>query len=416
MKKTLFTYCIVWIIALCCDGTTAHAQVLKDLPAYRCVRYEQNALLFPGERTRQDHFYRRLDSLLLFNTGNVNIWHVGGSHVQADIFSHRLRSNLSELQPDVVGNRGILFPYPIARTNYSHNYRIRYTGRWTTGKNTKKDQPYLLGITGMAACTNDSTASITVHLNTNQQNTQWQFDQLNILGYADSVDTYPYLLWENDTLIAHYDSLYHYYNLTLPTPADSVTIYWHLQNNDRFTITGIFPQNQQQGISYYSSGVNGAALPAWLRCTNLKQDLSLIHPHLAIFAVGINDAAVPAGAFNVEAFKSNYRQLIEQVLSVSPNCALLFITNNDSYRYVSRRKMSANTNGPIVKRAFYELAQEYNGCVWDLFSIMGGMGSVNAWEEEQLVRHDRLHFTTLGYELLGDMLYNAILTDYLTNP
>ena len=78
--------------------------------------------------------------------------------------------------------------------------------------------------------------------------------------------------------------------------------------------------------------------------------------------------------------------------------------------------MSANTNGPIVKRAFYELAQEYNGCVWDLFSIMGGMGSVNAWEEEQLVRHDRLHFTTLGYELLGDMLYNAILTDYLTNP
>ena len=77
--------------------------------------------------------------------------------------------------------------------------------------------------------------------------------------------------------------------------------------------------------------------------------------------------------------------------------------------------MTANTNGPLVQRAFYELAQEYGGCVWDLFSIMGGMGSVDNWEEEQLIRPDRLHFTHQGYELLGDLLFNALLTDYLTH-
>ena len=413
MKKRVFLYCFLFVTLW---GTQLHsvAQALKELPAYRCVHYQKNTLIFPGEHQRQEHFYAKLDSLLLFNEGNVNIWHVGGSHVQADIFSHRMRSNFSELQPDVVGNRGVLFPYPIARTNYGHNYRMSYTGRWSVGKNTKKEQPYRLGVTGMAASTTDSTASITLRLNTNKQTTRWQFNRLSILGYADSVGTYPYIVWENDTLVAQYDSVGTCYSLCLPELCDSATVRWHIHTNDAFTLTGVLPHYQDHAISYYSSGVNGAALPAWLRCVDLQKQLQVVRPDLAIFAVGINDAAVPSGCFNAETFKDNYRQLIEQVLTVSPNCALLFITNNDSYRYVSRRRMALNTNGPIVQRAFHELAQEYNGCVWDLFSIMGGLDSVNAWEEEQLVRHDRLHFTTQGYELLGDMLYNAILTDYLT--
>lgn len=415
MKKGLLLYVILSVVLLLFVSRESCAQVLKELPAYRCVHYKHNSLLFPGERDRQDNFYAKLDSLLLFNEGNINIWHVGGSHVQADIFSHRMRSNLSEVQPDIVGNRGVLFPYTIARTNYGHNYKVAYTGEWSSGRNTKKDQPYRLGITGRAACTHDSAASITLQLNTNDQSTQWAFDHLCLLGYADSVHTYPYVKWEQDTLVAQYDSVLHCYSLPLPSVVDSVTIYWHLCPNDYFTLTGIMPTLQQPGISYYSSGVNGAALPAWLRCVDLKKDLQLVRPDLVIFAVGINDAAVPSNVFNVETFKSNYRQLIDQVLSVSPECALVFITNNDSYRYTSRRKMTANLNGPTVKHAFYELAKEYNGCVWDLFTIMGGLGSVNNWEEEQLVRHDRLHFTTQGYELLGDMLYNALLTDYLTH-
>lgn len=415
MKPSTLKYIIGWFIVAYCGCMTTYGQVLKDLPAYRCVRYEENALLFPGERTRQDYFYRQLDSLLLFNYGEVNIWHVGGSHVQADVFSHQMRSHLSAIQPEIVGNRGILFPYSIARTNYSKNYRISYTGQWTTDKNTRKPHTFRMGISGMAAHTCDSNASITICLNTSEQNTLWTFNQLQILGYTDSTTCYPFTLWGTDTLRAEFDSVAQCYSLILPTQIDSITLSWHIPPHSGFTLTGLIPRHSNNGISYYSSGVNGAAVPAWLRCQDLQKDLQHIRPDLAIFAIGINDAAVPAGCFNAESFKANYRQLIEKVLSVSPQCALLFITNNDSYRYVSRRRMTHNTNGPIVQRAFYELAKEYNGCIWDLFSIMGGMGSVDNWEEEQLIRHDRLHFTHQGYELLGDLLYNALLTDYLTH-
>ena len=415
MQQRILTYLVGIVAALWMGCIGVFAQGFKDLPAYRCVKYEQNILQFPGERIRQDYFYSRLDSLLLFHTGEVNIWHVGGSHVQADIFSHKMRSNLTELQPEIVGNRGILFPYSIAHTNYSQNYRTSYAGKWSTDKNTRKPHSYRMGLTGMAASTQDSNARVTLRLNTNKQNTQWRFDQLHIMGYTDSTNCYPYTVWKEDTLRARYDSLNHYYSITLPTQVDSMTIQWNMPYNASFTLTGLIPQHSNNGISYYSSGVNGAAVPAWLRCEDLAKDLQYIRPDLAIFAIGINDAAVPYGSFNPETFKANYRQLIEQVLHASPHCALLFITNNDSYRYVSRRRMTANTNGPLVQRVFYELAQEYGGCVWDLFSIMGGMGSVDNWEEEQLIRPDRLHFTHQGYELLGDLLFNALLTDYLTH-
>lgn len=314
--------------------------------------------------------------------------------------------------PDLASGRGILFPYPIARTNYGYSYKVSYTGGWTTGKNTKKEQPYRLGITGMAAHTSDNNASITLRLNTDG-NELWKFNELRILGYGSNDSISPYIINGTDTLYAQRDSIKPGYIIHLRNAIDSTTLYMNLDDDEWFTLTGIEPDNRQGGIRYFSSGVNGAAVPAWLRCTDLQRDLQLVKPDLVIFAIGINDAAVPYGRFDAEHFKWGYRQLIDQVLRVSPDCAFIFITNNDSYRYVSRRRMAPNANGRVVQKAFYDLAKEYKGAVWDLFDIMGGYGSVDSWELEGLVRRDRLHFTVDGYNLLGDLLYNALLTDYL---
>ena len=70
--------------------------------------------------------------------------------------------------------------------------------------------------------------------------------------------------------------------------------------------------------------------------------------------------------------------------------------------------MVHNDNGRAVRKAMYELAEEYDGAVWDLFGIMGGNGSATAWRDAGLMKNDRLHFTKEGYHLLGDMLYSAL--------
>ena len=72
-----------------------------------------------------------------------------------------------------------------------------------------------------------------------------------------------------------------------------------------------------------------------------------------------------------------------------------------------------NPNGKVVQQAFKERAKDYGGAVWDQFDVMGGLKSMQAWEKAGLAQKDKIHFTRDGYQLMGDLLYNALITDYL---
>lgn len=387
-------------------------RLLRPLPYYDCVSYERAGLRFPAGRRAQDRFYNKLDSLLLFHSRGVSLWHVGGSHVQADFFSHRLRCNLTAMQPDNLGARGILFPFGMASTNWNHNYRMDYTGQWTAGRNVQRDADYRFGISGIAATTNDTTATLTLVMNVGLD-PSWQFSRLRLLGYASSDSVRPYAVECGDTLYAVADSVLPGYVIPFEALRDSVTVAFRIPQGERFTLTGILPENDLHGISYYSTGINGAAVPTWLRCPDLGRDLALVRPDLVIFAIGVNDAAVPFGQFDAEAFKAGYRRIISMVEAVSPGCAYVFVTNNDTYYKVSRRVKKPNRNAPLVQQAFIDLAKEYGGAVWDVFDFMGGLDSCPRWRDAGLMTKDLIHFTRTGYELLGDMLYNALIDDYM---
>lgn len=394
-----------------------HNTLLRPLPYYDCVRYDHAGLHFPAGCEAHDRFYERMDSLLLFHSRSVNVWHIGGSHVQADFFSHRMRSNLVSMQPGNIAVRGALFPYDMARTNYNHNYRMAYEGSWATGRNVQRDVNYRLGLTGIAASTADTLSSLTLVLNVGQT-PSWQFDRLRILGYAsvpDSLCLYAINSHDGvlDTLRATTDDALPGWVLPMPSLSDSATVFIRQPRGASFTLTGLVPENDLVGINYWSSGINGAAVPSWLRCTDLGRDLALVRPDLAVFAIGINDAAVNYGDFDAEAFKAGYRRIISMIERVSPGCAYVFVTNNDTYRRVSRRVKRANPNALLVQKAFYELAEEYGGAVWDVFDLMGGLDSCTRWRDAGLMATDLIHFTRTGYELLGDLLYNALIDDYM---
>lgn len=403
------------IILACTMATTLAAQpLLKVLPAYECVHYDKNVLNYPAGNESMRYFYTQLDSLLLFRQGNINILHIGGSHVQADYLTHRIRTDLIGVQPELQAMRGIIFPHNVAKMNTARNYNIKYQGEWEANRNSRKPFDFRMGLTGMAIRTSDADAEISFCLNRPESSLKWEFDRLRILGYASSDSVVPMLLLPQDTLLSVFDSVTSSYVFQLPAMTDTACIHFSIPNhNEWFTLTGIIPENNLQGINYYSVGVNGAAVPAWLRCTDFERDLQLVKPQLVVMGIGINDAAVPYGDFDTEKFKQNYRMLIERILRVSPQCAFVFITNNDSYRSVSRKRMAPNQNGELAQQAFYDLAKEYKGAVWDVFAFMGGQGSVEQWAMSDLMQRDKLHFNKKGYELLGDMFYNAFISDYL---
>ena len=372
-----------------------------------CAQPAAGALIMPGSGKRMAGFAATLKACREHPDSCATIWHIGGSHVQAGWFSSRLRHNFDSLGLYPRGSRGFVFPYPLAHTNYDHTYSVCREGEWTgtRSSNPNRDVPVNppYGIMGIAAYTADTLAAFTLRM-------PEPFTGLHIMGSASDESVLPVVFTLTDSLVCDADPVLNGYLAELPEPADSVRVEIRLRPGQHFTVTGLLPESiYTGGVRYISTGVNGARTSTWTeRCPEFERELSLVHPDLVIFGLGINDSTCPSREFKPERFKANYRRLIELVLAEKPGCALLFITNNDSWRYV-RRGMVHNDNGAAVRQAMMELAQEYDGAVWDLFGMMGGNGSATAWRDAGLMKKDRLHFTKEGYEYLGDLLYQALM-------
>jgi len=403
----------------------AFAQYMPPVPPENtlpeCVMIEKSPLIFPGSRAAQDSLHAKIDRMVLSRSGNVNIWHVGGSHVQGAIFPNRLMRNFNAVSPMLAGGRGMLFPRRILKTNSDLRYRIKATGEWVGGSIVKpnKEESLRYGITGFAAATSDTLARVGFNMRKGDDST-WTYTGVRVMGYASSDDVRPYLVVgpdslavSQDTLGCRFDPATGSYLFDLPEAmTDSMEIGFRLGDGGRFTLTGIEPVNDAPGFRFYASGVNGASLSSWaVKAVDLERDLRIVDPDLVIFGIGINDSAMSPDKFNKERFLALYRKLVAMVRAQSPDCAIIFVTNNDSYRYV-RRSMVHNDNGGTVRELMLQLAKECGGAVWDLYGVMGGAGSVDAWRDAGLVKKDRIHFTEEGYRLLGDLLYNAVARDH----
>lgn len=453
-----------------CMGKLNAQPLMRQLPYYKCVNYDANKLILKGDSNRLSTFFAKLDSLALWGDNEINIVHIGGSHIQAGVFPNRMRMNFSNILPGFGGERGAIFPYSAARTNNPKNFEIHYSGEWKKCQNSRPPVTETLGMMGYTISTNDLNSSITFNLNPADFGSNWKFNKLRLFATIGDKDLMPILVINNDTIpsvyedstfvfylnnfaengtialgkISDFDRLYDKYSqqsivnsqqlidnnqelitnnqqindsLEIGLESDNIQNpteeYCTTNTNWKFSIMGLLPENNFNGITYHSMGVNGASLPSWLRCEKFEQQMAFVKPDLAIMAVGVNDANVTSGNFSKEIFKARYNQLLQKIYAANPNCAVIFITNNDCVVRVGRRSYGLNKNTALVQQAMHELAEEHNGAVWDLYEIMGGFGSISVWNEVGLANKDRVHFLVPGYNLLGDMLYNAIVYEWL---
>lgn len=375
------------------------------------IRDSLNVVLKPCGRSRQSRiFYQKLDSVLLFETGRVNVVHLGGSHVQADIYTNVIRRHLDSLNGTLRPPRGLIFPFETAGTNNPANYRAWHTGRWQGARNAKRQFERPLGVAGIMASTADTTASVSISLNADSTR-RWQATTLTVLGSSLHGGVRPRIVL-GDTLTLRPDSTRLGFVFELGRPVDSFRMTLCFDSPDRpdtFCLRGFVPDNQEPGLVYHSIGVNGASVPSYLGCEYFERELALLRPDLFVMAVGINDATGPN--FTDSLLCADYDSLIARIRRVAPDCALMFVSNNDSFHRVRRRRV-VNPNGQVARRAFERLACKWQGGFWDLFEIMGGLGSVQRWRDLGLARPDRVHFTRAGYELVGRLFVEAFLNDY----
>jgi len=374
---------------------------------YSFINYNADTLYITKNRPFLPYFISKLDSLTTLNTGNINIVHIGGSHVQAGTFPNTVRQELWNVYPDLMTGRGMIFPYAAApKCNNPIDYRTRSVGKFGLVRNVHQEHAYPLGITGIAVYTLDSIAEIKIiH---RDSLTKFNTTKITLLGYSTEDSASVPVLWI-DTIsflsakIIPEKRQFVYENIWA---TDSFTFSFVNKDTASFIITGMLLENENPGITYHSIGVNGASVDAFLRCAHFEEEIELLSPDMVIFGLGINDASGPN--FDPAVFKENYLTLVQQFKEVNPNCFFVFITNNDSYKKVGK-KYHVNKNALEVRKIMYELADETGSAVFDQFEIMGGLHSMEKWRLAKLAQNDRVHFTKAGYELMGRLLFNAII-------
>ena len=372
---------------------------------YPYINQDLNHLKIYGNKV-WNKFFRKLDRQYENGNENLNIYHFGGSHIQADIWSNNLRENFQHSLPFNNAGRGFFFPFRLIKSNGSPIILSSHSGKWEGYRNSVNYHQGPFGLLGARAELLDTSSVINIWFK-NPRNQFDSFQEIDLF-FEDSSDNYDITLIVDSTILICSEKLEGHIKYQLSSAIDSLSFSIVKKENieSKFSLFGFCFNNNKYGISYHSIGVNGASVPSYLRCVNLEKQLDLMPPDLVIFSIGINDAY--ENNFSKESYIKNYDTLIQKIYSVNPEAAILFTTNNDSYyqrKYPNERVYQA-------KEAMVYLAERKKLAVWDMFEIMGGLNSIQKWHSDGLAKKDLLHLNYKGYNLIGDLLFEALMEAY----
>ena len=375
---------------------------------YPFIDFKQNYFQFPAENNPNwSHFYNNLDSMIYFKDRKLQFYHIGGSHIQADIYTHDFRSFIQSNWPGLKGERGLVFPFNLAKTNNPSNYRFTSTNSWNGYRSVIHRPDFIeYGITGAAISCSDSLIQLKfIHKKTRVN------PPVNAIRIYHNKGLIPFEFnFGDDELLIHSirrcaDLGYTEIRFTDPISSLDMQFARSAKKPFRLDLYGFELLNDLPGASYNTIGINGAGLYTYLGNSYFLRDLKQSPPDYFAFSVGTNDGFVPFSKFKPEEYRKNLEKMINMVLEANPKCAILLTVPNDCYY----KRRYPNKNTARQREVIMDLAKKYQCGVWDFYGFMGGLGSSNVWREAGLMRGDYVHFTKEGYHLKGELYIDAFL-------
>jgi lysophospholipase L1-like esterase len=399
-----------------CDSLTAyHFDDFRRMDTslrgtYPFVDYSKNNYRFYTKESQNfERLYGKLEQLIHNKEGKLNFYHIGGSHLQADIYTNDVREYFQLDWPGLQGERGWVFPFDLAGTNNPGNYEFKSPNKWEAYRSiphqpSKYDVDY--GLLGALITCPDSV--ITIRFEYDRTISKPPIQHLRIFHNKGE---FPYWthLGKHELLVykREHDLKLGTTDIYFTDPVDSINIQFQRTGAyaPELEIYGFLLMNELPGISYTSIGINGAGLYTYLDNIRFEEQLKTYPPDFFAYSVGTNDGNVPYTKFNPQVYKRNLEKMMQMVLRANPDCALLLTVPNDSYY----RRRYLNKNIARERTVIIELAKEYDMAVWDLYGVMGELGSSKTWRNNNLMRRDLIHFTFEGYHFKGDLYIDAFL-------
>lgn len=409
-------------------------------------------------------FLQKLDSVETTKKNKVRIVHIGDSHIQADLFSGKMRSLLQ----DKFGNGGLGFSFPhnLASTNGNHYIKYTSTISFLSQRNTKPNDGKPIGLSGIALYTDNNDFVIEL----NVRDKSYAFNTIKVVapikGNFNLAKTSKNIVIESSKPKVIYHKIKSgealsiiadKYNCsvseikkannlrsntiqagkTLRIPTDEkepvkitksefipLTLFEdknsynyyseerldkiYITSNDKttdFSLNGLLLENNNSGVVYSAIGVNGAKASDYLKYSLFFEQLKAIEADLVVVSLGTNES------FDKLETEGFYTQLEEMLLSIrkqNPKVEILLTTPPPS---LFQRKYP-NTFAASYTKAIVDFAEKNNYAVWDMYKNMGGLYSVNSNAKKGLMSKDKVHYSKQGYELQGELFFKALMETY----
>ncbi|MBQ9439338.1 MAG: hypothetical protein IJU35_01890 [Paludibacteraceae bacterium] len=194
----------------------------------------------------------------------------------------------------------------------------------------------------------------------------------------------------------------------LPAKQSSVT----LQMNGRAAVLGIMLDGKK-GVKVDNVPMRGCAGTVF---TSIRKDYLADYyddnnVSLIILQYGGNAMPYLKGDKNIENFGKRTEAQIRYLKRMAPHAQILFIGPSDMTTKVDG-VMRTYPQLPAVVDALCNAAHNSGAAYWDLYGVMGGFNSMQAWAKTGLAGTDYVHFTHKGADKVGDMLFTAITLYY----
>lgn len=354
-----------------------------------------------GDLTYFDEFFEALDGAM---DEHIRIVHYGDSQIEEDRVSGVIRDSL---QTRFGGGGPGLVP---ALENY-------YTLNISESCSTSPARYMVYGPAEMRAGNNrygvmgqkarfDSTSTISFFPVKSNSGPDRYFNRLTLLTSGGSV--YVSCKGQQQHLEASQDVRHVRFELPDSTTRVSVTfsgshdVYGVMLDNDRGVSLDNIPMRGCSGTIF--TGISSAQLSDFYTNENVR---------LIILQYGGNSVPYIKTEKSISQYRESIEKQINHIREQAPDARILFIGPSDMATSI-QGKMQTYPHLQMMVDSLRVAANNAGAAYWDMYGAMGGSGSMVKWVKDvpALAGSDYVHFTPLGAEKMGSMLYESLMLYY----
>ncbi len=393
--KSRFVYILyIALLFLSYDIRTQPVSIEK----YTFLNTSADTLVFYGKSENQfKSFANNFAQMIRLGNRQMKILHLGDSHIQADFYTGQVRKNFQSFMDGLQGDRGMITPFLRSAPD---SYKITFSSSWQAINILSKTNRENLGLWGASAYT--TALSNTININVNNKNPiKYDFNRLRIY--------HSELKGEDNLRLSDIPVAYQkienkeqgYTEFLLADYITEVKITVSKTTNKTFYVYGFYFDSDNAGVVYNATGINGASADSYFNADKLYSHLYSLDFDMIIISLGTNDTYEHGGE---NTFEQNLTKLVRNIKNTLPDIPILLISPTECYWHKKRINPRSEQTNNIVRN----VAKKTDCAYLDMYKVMGGKGASDKLYRNSLMRPDRVHLTLKGYQLQGDLLYNAL--------